>query len=102
MSEWGGVALDEGGRELPLARHDCKPVALELLGGGAVPAKLLTLVDERRVVLSQRLGVELPPRSGALRNKPPQSWYRHSRSIGAPAPKLRPAPHSSETTRKVG
>ena len=96
------VALDQGARELPLALHDCKPVALELLGGGAVAAQLLALVDERRVVLSQRLGVELPPRSGALRDEPQQSWYRHSRSIGAPAPKLRPAPHSSETTRKVG
>jgi len=78
---------------------DREPVPLELPGSGASQAKLLTLEDERRVELNERLGI-VP--SGAIwtrRNQLPQS---HGRSIGATAPKLRPAPHMGEATREVG
>src|SRR5207249_12063588 len=91
------IALDQGARELPLALHDRKPVALKLLRGGAVPAKLLALVDERRVQLPKDFGIELPCRTGTRRDQPPQSWCQHSSSIGATAPKLRPATHSGES-----
>ena len=67
------MALDQGARELPLALHDRKPVALQLLGGGVLPAKLLALVDEGRVELREGFGVELPRWKRARKDQPPQS-----------------------------
>ena len=82
--------------------HDRQSIALELFDGSAVLAKLLPLVDERRVQLSERFEVELTPGENARRDQPPQSWCRHCSCIGATAPKLRPAPHMEEATEKVG
>ena len=78
---------------------DREPVPLELPGSGASEAKLLTLENERRVELNEGLGIVPPGAVWTRRNQLPQS---HGRSIGATAPKLRPAPHMGEATREVG
>jgi hypothetical protein len=85
-----------------LTLHDRQAVVLEFLGGGALSAKLLPLVDKSRVELRKGLEVEPGRWECARRDQPPQSWYRHGSCIGATAPKLRPAPHTREGTEKVG
>src|SRR5690349_4458592 len=93
------VALDQRSRKLPLAIDDREPVQLEVPCSCASEAKLLALEDERRVELNEGLGIVPPGAVRTRRNQLPQS---HGRSIGATAPKLRPAPHMGEATKEVG
>ncbi len=72
---------------------------LEIVKRGASQPKLLTLDDKRRVELDERLGIVPLRTDGTCHDQLPQS---HGRSIGATAPKLRPAPHMGEPTTEVG
>ena len=93
------VALDQRTRELPLALDDREPIPLELLRRRAAEAELLALADERRVELYERLGIV---QQGLFRTRGYQLPQRHGPSIGATAPKLRPAPHTGEARKEVG